>query len=317
MTDISNYTFWKADRLFQRDSSFENFDSIDEDTYIRVDQEAERFKKYLPELSKQNSGFSGKLRDYVAILNYLIAPNVHFKLKSYDERILFLILTLDPDLNAFYTYIATQFPKKPTPIPFVKDTRDETEKKLDEAEYNDSVAIIKNAMISSIRDQIGTYDPHIIKYEEAYFNTFVKHISLVSDSKIDYGYFLSFMFNKVENFSSVSQERFEEINEVAQDYLSISDSFDYSTTLFHILRQRDLLHLRNKSEQLLFFILTLDPNLSILKTYSEAGNFGKLFEFMDTEFGFVSHKAWATEEFYRRKFAPDIELPFDVNPILR
>ena len=317
MTDMTNSSFWKADRLFQRDNSFENFSKIDEDTYVKVYEEAERFMGCLPELSKQNCCLDGKMRDYVAILNYLIAPNVHFKSKSYDERILFLILTLDPDLSAYYTYIATPFPKKPTTLPFVKDTRTDKEKKADVEEYNDTVIIVKNAMISKIRDLIGTYDHRIIKYEEAYFNTFVKHLTLVSDSKLDYGSFLSFLFNKVEDFSTITQERFREINEIAQDYLSIDYDFDTSTTLFHILRQRDLLHLHNKSEQLLFFILVLDPSLSILKTYSEIGNFGKLFEFMDTEFGFVSHKAWATEEFYRRKFAPDIELPFDVNPILR
>ena len=128
MTDMTNSSFWKADRLFQRDNSFENFSKIDEDTYVRVYEEAERFMGCLPELSKQNCCLDGKMRDYVAILNYLIAPNVHFKLKSYDERILFLILTLDPDLSAYYTYIATPFPKKPTALPFVKDTRTDKEK---------------------------------------------------------------------------------------------------------------------------------------------------------------------------------------------
>lgn len=313
MTVITSGGFGKAERLFQRDVMFERFDKIDEDTYIKVYEDAERFKQILPSLRKENFSYSDKLSDYNSVLNYLLAPNIHFKLSSYDERILFLILTLDPNLDAYYTYISTEYPKKPTAIPFVKDNRTDEEKKQDEEEYHAEYKMVKNRMIDTIRNQIGTYDQRIIKYEEAYFNTFVKHVSLVSDSKIDYGDFLSFMFNKVEDFSSISQERFNEINAMAQDYLSIGE-FDYSTTLFHILRQRDILHLQNKSEQLLFFILTLDPELTILKSYSELGNIGRLFEFMDTNFGFISNKAWATEEYYRRKFAPDIELPFDISP---
>lgn len=308
MIRLGESSYDRLGKLLQRDNSFTYFENIDDDTYIRVFNEAERFKKELPSLIKRRCScyLNPKDLELNAVLQYLLSPRVHLTFKSYDEKILFFILVLDQDLNVFKTYIESNYPKKPLNIPIVgKDKDDILEEKRD---YSKKMDLIRDNLVTTIRSNYGACDSRILKYEKAYFDMFEGPFGLVEKSGLDFSEMLTLYFSRPVGFKKINHKRYEEINLIAQDYISQYGNSDYKTCLYHLFKQKNFLGLKDRDEQIMFFILVLDPNLRILTSFNQNCNWKNIYKEMYEDFGFFSNMAYISEENFRKKFTPEVKI---------
>ena len=284
-------------RLYQRENQFNSFKDIDEEKLARIikikDSITSAFNDRYQGKRKSNPLNIEGLDLYLSFLNYVTNPQIHTTLPSFDERVLLLIMGADPQLHSFYKYL-----EAPAVEETIKKNGETTKRQyIDEQTYS-----------SEVRDEIGFYDPKIRIFEEAYFKKYISKNQLVRESKRSKMNQLMNRAEKVKNFDSISDIRFEELKAMAEQYHLEFENADYKTISYHVGIQYDYFRLKTIAEQELMLILLLDPNMKALQIYEEESQVKNIALRCKDTLGFYSSSLIRLEKKYHQKFYPEVKL---------
>ena len=285
-------------KLFKRNHMFTYFKYITDEDIKRIDTEIEKYKQR-KEYSKNFLKKETNLENYVGVLLYLTNPNIHLLLKTYDERILFLIKYIDPTLIINTAFLQTPI----TPTEDINKAENIEEKNYLTHKRQLELKTLENI----IREKLDFYEPLLIRYELAYYNKFIKNKELTKNIKVDLTKELIYP-NVITSFNEISDEDYQELNKKAQIWLSINEEKDYKTVIFNILKQNEILKLKNTEEKIAFFILTIDPELELLTIFEEESRTRNVIARSKEELGFYNEALIKIEKMYQARFMPDKKL---------
>lgn len=239
-----------------------------------------------------------KLNRYQKTLQYLTNPLIHVELKTFDERIAYMIKMCDPDLVTYKEFLKSNIIGI-SEITMADDTdeRNHLISKREEALSNYEAAV---------RNQIGFYDPKLLSYEEAFFKRYYSGKELVTGVNVGNQDALIFRAKFLKNFDGVSDERYEELASTARGLLSlVPERFNTSSATYSVLEQKKLLGLKTTAEQLALFILLVDSDLDMLRIYEEESMMPVVKKRIIEEFGYFNPELLSLERKYHKRFCPD------------
>jgi hypothetical protein len=194
-------------KLYQREKEFKKFEKLDEEDLAEL---AKRIYHKQENRSVNSYFHKDKLTNYMETIKYLTNPQIHMELKTYDERIAYLIMATDPELNAFKEFLKVDI----TSSKKINDEKDENTKKSLITQRESEILGLQ----SKIREKIGFYDSKLIKYEEVFFYKFICQRELITDVKKDFISKALYLVNFVTSFNRITDERYEELKEVMEDF---------------------------------------------------------------------------------------------------
>ena len=283
-------------KFYQRENQFNNFRDIDDEKMARILKIKDAILETYKNSKKGKSSFkmtSDNLDIYLAFLNYVTNPQIHNTLRTFDERVLLLILGSDPELKTFYKYLEAPIIESDT----VRAGKRVKQKYIDEDTYS-----------SEVRAEIGFYDPKLHTYEEAYFKKYLSKNQLVKSSKRSRMNQLIERAEKIKGFDNITDERFEELKAMAEQWHLEFEDADYETISYHVGVQYDYFRLKTIAEQELMLILLLDPDMKALKMYEEESQIKTLALRCKAEFGIYSQSIINLEKKYKERFYPELKL---------
>lgn len=289
-------------KLYQRENFFKYFNDITEEDLVEITKRVYRFLSimYNPNTTTKPETIND-LEKYKRILSYLSNPNIHNDLKTYDERIIFLIIAMDPNLITFKEFLKIN-------IHSIEEiTKVESKRKRNQLFEERNKTLIE--FESKIRSLIGVFDAKLLKYEEIFFKKFYNEKELITevnqsneDKFLFYGY-------HIKSFDSITEERFKELQEKAQTWLSlIPDEYKSKIATYSSTTQKNLIGLKTLAEQFAFYILIVDGNFDMLKIYEEESTMKKVEQRILEEFGFYNKTMIALEKKLHDRFYPDKQL---------
>ena len=163
-------------QFHSRSVTFQNFNSITNEDITRIRElvNARCPKQESTKTQEINQG----LNNYINTLRYLTNPTISLELKTFDEKVLFLILSCDPDLETIKMFLSSDI----TPTSYIED--EENEKKKQELTNKRRQEL--NAYTTEVRKKIGFCDTQLIKYESLLHRGLLKEQGLVSGVKKRY-----------------------------------------------------------------------------------------------------------------------------------
>lgn len=284
-------------KLYQKEREFKGFEDLTEKDLANVAKKIYLKQEYGQPASPQ--GYSkDNLIKYMAVLRYLTNPNIHLEIKSFDERILYLIMSVDPKLLTFKEFLKCKI----TPSRVINNEKDP--KKQAELIAKREQEILE--LQAQVRNQIGFYDSHLLKYEELYFKKFMIEQELITKVNQDYITRLIAIVPFVKSFNSISDERYQVLQDKAQVWLSQTNNInDLFTAAYSCSVQKDTLGLNNILEQLVFLILVSDPDLDILKIYEEESKMNEVQRRCHESFNYYNMNLIHLEQLYHERFCPN------------
>lgn len=242
-----------------------------------------------------------KLELYQNTLQYLTTPPVYLNLRTFDERIAYLIMMTDPNLVTFKEFLKTDL----ISLSDIDKTESQKEKNVLRKTREQTISTYK----SIVREKIGFFDVKLLKYEELFFKRFFNEKELVTEVGSNNQDSLITKAKFLKDFNSISDDRYEELVSVAQTWLSlIPDKYNSKVATYSVTKQKKLLGLTNSTEQLALFILLVDSNLDMLKIYEEECTFENIEERIINNFGYFNKDLIALERKFHDRFCPDKEL---------
>ena len=251
--------------LYRHHKEYKKFNKIAQKRVFEIYKDSLRFlERIQSKISYYDRNY--KLGVYIETLLYLSNPSIYNKYQTYDERLVFLILTVDPELRHFQHNALTNT---------ISDARinsnPEEKSSLEKMQSNQRKRFEKN-----VRSEFQFLDKELLRYEKDFFNKFFKderlllkeNVKVQTPLAIDTIYSLATINNLVEDLSCVSDERCEEIKMEIETLLS-HPKIDINTLLFHLKYQNELLKLKSLEEIVIFLIELIDPNLDLLAIYEE------------------------------------------------
>lgn len=284
-------------KLYQKGTSSNKFNNITEEELAivakKVYQRQEMFndeRKYIPERTQ-------KLEHYVRTLKYLINPNIHFDFPEYDQRIAYLIMAVDPYLITFKEFLKIH-------IQSIDEIAKMPDKKKRNQLFDERNKTI-NRYECTVREQLGFFDVRLLKYEELFFKRFYNKRELITEVGIhteDNFILLSLL---VSSFDSISDVRYQELQRKANIWLSqVPSKYKTKIATYSVQNQKELIGLKSPEEQLVFFILVVDPSLDMLKIYEEESMTEPTKERILEQFGYYSKSLINFEKLYHSRFCP-------------
>ena len=282
-------------KFYQKENQSKRFSELTEEGLVEIVKRIYR-KQELREETK-----AIKLERYINTLIYLTNPNIHFDLKTYDERLAYLIMTVDPDLVTFKEFLKIHLPGL-SAIASIEDTKERT-RALEERHQ------ILQTFETSVREQIGFYDVKLLKYEEQFFKKFYNQKELITQVGQHNEDSFLLLAGLIDSFKNVSDERHQELIEKAQLWISmVPDKYKTKTATYSASKQKDLLGLKNLSEQFIFYILAVDPNLDMLRIYEEESMYPNMEERITEQFGYYNPTLIHLEKKYHDRFCPNKQI---------
>lgn len=270
-------TILNEKKLFDEQKIFNDFKLITQERKEQINLLSEQYKQGLVLYGKKNYLLNENYYIYANTLNYLV--NDKYQLMTKDEKILFLINTIDPNCNIYETYLN-----------FSDDLNNETK-----------INVMKNIF--------GFFSPYLLKYEYYYINNVQKRLLI----NVNKDYLKNFMIlaPMVKNFDEITDERFKQIQEQVELYKEIPNiNLNYQTCIYNILYQSNILELNSMQEKVAFFINAIDPELTLLKIYSEESNYSNIQKRSIEEFGFFYKYLIKIELLYYKRFCPNKKLSY-------
>lgn len=222
---------------------------------------------------------------YIDVLKYLSTPlgrerlaatkyDVFRFVPSYDEYLVFVISSLDPECSMFTTYL-------------------QCDKKL-----------TKNEKINIVRKKAGFFSEIIFKAEKDYYFKFVNN--LLTDVKIDSSSYIDLIASAYKSFDNISQDRFEVISKIADvwNYV-VNPESKYTTCSYNLIHQSKLLGLNSLEDRIVFFICAVDPELKLLSIYEDENRTNIMKYRSLLELGFYNPRFIQIEKDFRNKYMPD------------
>ena len=289
-------------KFYQNEQNSKNFANLSAEQLAVVAGKIYKKQEQNPETTNHFQQRITNLDRYEKTLQYLTNPFIHLEFKTFDERIAYLIMATDPYLVIFKEYLKTNIPS----MNEINNTEDSHERA--------NLIMKRNMAISeyerNVRDKVGFYDPKLVKYEELYFKRYFGNKELITDSKMNSNDALSFMARCLPRFKSISDERYEELKEIAQYWLSCASDYKdiYNAAAYSILNQKKLLGLKNVEEQLALFVLIVDSELDMLRIFEEESKMSEVEQRIKEQFGSYNKDLLSLERKFHCRFCPEKEL---------
>ena len=113
----------------------------------------------------------------------------------------------------------------------------------------------------------------------------------------------------LKDFNSISNKRYEELKNIAQTWLSLTNQkYNSKVAAYSITNQNKLLGLTNLTEQITLFILLIDSDLDMLKIYEEESTQEKIKERIIEQFGYFDKELLILERKFHDRFCPNKKL---------
>ena len=282
-------------KLYQKEREFKKFETLSLDDVAKVAK-----KLYSKQEMNAQSGFfrKDKLTKYMDTLTYLTNPSIHMELKTYDERIIYLIMSVDPELESFKEFLKTNI----TPTKVINAEQDP--KKQQELISQRESEILE--MQTRIRNKIGFYDSKLLKYEETYFKRFISSKELITKVNQDNITKLLRIIPLISSFNDISDERYQILQEKAKEWLATTNcENDLFTAAYSCSEQKETIGLNGIIEELIFLVLIGDPELDLLRIYEEESRMDEVERKCKEAFNYYSKDLITLERLYHERFCPE------------
>lgn len=283
-------------KLYRKDASYKQFSNLSK-------EQLDMISKLICIKREQmtNNCEISKLELYEKTLQYLSSSLIHLDLATFDERIAFLIMIMDPDLVMYKELLKLSLMSN-ADIDKIEDKNEQTILRLKRSQ-----AITEYK--ASIREKIGFFDGKLLRYEEAFFKAFYSDKALITEIGFNSQDQLMDRSKSLKDFNSISDARYEELKTIAQTCLSlVPERYDIKVASYNVTRQRKLLGLTNIAEQLAVFILLVDSNLDMLRIYEEESRMNIIENRIVEEFGYFDKELLVLERKFHTRFCHDKEL---------
>lgn len=288
-------------KFYQYENSFKGFSKLSEEQLVDLTKKVYRHQELMSKTSSNISIKLSKLEIYSKTLQYLTNSSIHFDLNSYDERVAYLILMTDPNLVTFKEFLKMDLISKEE----ISLTKEKKKRNHLSEMRNQSLLEYK----AKVTEQIGFFDPKLLKYEELFFKKFFNDKELITEIGNNNCDKLMLRAKLLPDFNSISDERYEDLTNVAQIWLSlVPEKYNSKVATYSVTSQKKLLGLNNLAEQLAMFILLTDSDLELLKIYEEESTMKKIEKRSMEQFGFFNKDLLVLEMKYRDRFCPDKKL---------
>ena len=286
-------------KFYQKERESKKFQTMDEEQLASVAKKLYRKEEISSnDVNPFQSPRITKLDKYIKVLQYLSNPSIHMEIKTFDERLAYLIMAVDPYLVTFKEFLKINL------MTIEEITRIENLKERNRL-FDERNQIICEYE-STVRDQIGFFDAKLLKYEELFFKRFYNNkelITQVGQHNEDKFLLLSCL---IQSFDSISNERYQELVEKAEVWLSmVPEKYRSKIATYSITNQKDLIGLDTLAEQYAFYILIVDGNLDMLRIYEEESMIPKTEERIQEEFGFYNPSMITLEKLFHSRFCPE------------
>lgn len=285
-------------KLYQNKRNFKNFEGITKERLAEIAKKvAEKTEMRNENNNKNYSPLNrDKLSIYYDTLIYLTNNLIHTQY-TFDERIIFLIMTVDPELISFKEFLNTEL----IPTKTIADTTNPKEKATLILKRDEQLKEMQNR----IRTKIGFYDANLIAYEKEYFKIFLKEKELIRKVKQDYATSFLSSISIIKSLNSVTEERKKELEEKAFEWISLTNAQnDIKTAAYSVSTQHKTIGLKTITEQIVFFILIADSNLDMLRIYEEESKMDIVEERIIEQFGYFNINIIKLEKIYHERFCP-------------
>lgn len=267
-------------KFYHNSNCFNNFEDVDLRDINVIKIFADHYKNVeAPKYLNKGSLFP-KLDYYYQTLKFIFTAFNKSIAESFDIQVLFLIFAVDPDLNMY------------------KDTLRH-------------MPTIDKPLSYFIKDNNGIYDVKLIEYEKIFYDRFLADKKLlvdIGDVGRKHAKLLLKTVPNIESFTSVSDDDFQRLQHNAEKWFLEVGQNDYKIAAFNIARQSEFLEIKNIYEQLIFFVLTVDPEMNMLKIYEEESKIDDIKGRAIEEFGFYNEYFISLELLYKKRFFPDKKL---------
>lgn len=277
-------------RLNEKTRDFNGFKNITDSDIAKID---ELIKSRITDTNETRT------QKYYDVLAFLTHPRIHRIIPNVDCCALYFIKALDEDLETLKTYLSYSIPSsseielQPEPI---------------RASLQEKTQNAKKKAMTLIRKKIGFYNHSLIKFEQAYFNKFIRAKQLVS---INHQPSLDHLLGNVKkdlSLDSISDEDINRLFDTSIWYQDINSSPNFANVAFNIVYQRQLLGLETVAEQLAFLIMNCDQNLTLLRIYEEESRLPEIKKRAIEELGFYDPRLITLEKSYQKRIMPDTKI---------
>lgn len=266
-------------------------------------EDVERIKKLMESktLGGKKQFINAGLDTYTNTLRYLINPTIHRELKTFDEKIMFLILSVDPELKNLQLFLGSEI----TPLRDIQEAKDPFEatalKTLRKEQIND--------YITRVRKALGFYDANLLKYEKILAQGLLKQEDFVTGVRIPSIKQLMDIAERIKNLDIITNSNLIRLKRIAQKWFTeAKDPSDLNSLAYNLLNNYKNLHIFTIEEQMVLFILIGDPNLDLLRIFEEESKMDMVEERAISELGFYGRGFIKVEKLYHDKFMPTKEI---------
>jgi len=288
-------------KLYQKESSFNKFSELSKEQLSLLSNKVYKMQEQLSEELSPILKNISNLEKYQKTIKYLTNPQIHSKLKTFDERIAFLIMMTDPELVTYKEFLKINLISKSEIT------------KAEDKQTRNYLIEKRNKTISKyqylVREKIGFFDIKLLKYEELFFKIYFADKELITEIENNNQDNLIIKAKTLKDFNSISNKRYEELKNIAQTWLSLTNQkYNSKVAAYSITNQNKLLGLTNLTEQITLFILLIDSDLDMLKIYEEESTQEKIKERIIEQFGYFDKELLILERKFHDRFCPDKNL---------
>lgn len=287
-------------RFYDRKKDSNNFKNITKEQIEAIKKATEERKKIYGNITP--------LELYYRTLAYLTSINIHATYKTFDERLVFLILTIDPDLNIAKLYteapLITLYEKEHMIIPDKEENEEEyIEYTIKKDVHNKTLSNIKNYM----HENFGITDQDFVLFERLFYFRHVLNEELATNIKSNQ---VDELFSKaitVRSYDKYTDEDYQEAINLAQLYIASQPDYQNPNTVaFNLLKQNKLIGGNATFKQIfLLYILICDPDLKAYQIYLDESTTKRCKKRMKEELGYYSEELIRLEKLYHKRFTPD------------
>lgn len=288
-------------KFYQKENDFKKFLELDEKQLSILSKKVYGMQELMIHTMSHKSGIMSKLERYQRTLQYLTNPYICSDLKTFDERVLFFIMMTDPNLVTFKEFLKINL----ISMSEIAKIKDEKERSCLNKTRNQIISTYE----SSVREKIGFFDVKLLKYEEIFFKKFFNEKELITEVGSNNQSNFIIRAKLLKNFNNISDERYEELISVAQNWLSlVPEKYNYKVAAYSVTNQKKLLGLTNLEEQLALFVLLIDGELDMLRIYEEESMVKNIERRIVEQFGFFDEDLLVLEKKFQDRFCPDKKL---------
>lgn len=288
-------------KLYQRENCSKNFLEISEEQLLELSKKVYRMQEKTEEQSSLKSSRVINLERYQRALLYLTSPQIHLELKTFDERMAYLIMMADPNLVTFKEFLKLDL----ISISEISKVEDEKERNRLKEMRKQTIATYETI----VREKIGFFDVKLLKYEELFFKRFFSEKELITEVGNNNHAMLMLKAKTLKNFNGISDERFDELTYIAQTWHSlVQEKNNLKVAAYSVANQKQLLGINTSAEQLALFILLMDSELDMLRIYEEESMIPNVRKRIIEQFGYYSEDLLSLERKFHDRFCPDKQI---------